>query len=217
MTDDDFGPTPPQPLASPRPGTLEFWMEAYLQGDERAFERIYAKTGPKILAWLKRKIVSTAKAEEALQQVFLKFHQSRHQYRSGEVVEAWLFSIVRSTCFDFLRSELRRPDSGRPVPLDEAPASALLAPIGNAEDLLSAGGAEGLGGMETLAALPSGHREAIELRYASGESFESLAKKWKVSEASARQRVSRAVRALRELATGSETEDSVKKPSGGSV
>jgi len=122
----------------------------------------------------------------------LKFHQSRHQYRAGEVVEAWLFSIVRSSWIDHLRSEKRRPDLSRKVNLEDAPQEALMVP--QTQEALERGE---ISFSDQLSFLNEGQREAIELRYAAGESFESLARRWNVSESSARQRVSRAVRALR--------------------
>jgi RNA polymerase sigma-70 factor (ECF subfamily) len=132
-----------------------------------------------------------------LQKAYLKMHRGRHQFRSGEVFEAWFFSILRNTWVDELRRDGRKPDEHHALPIDEVSESLLpsVEQVPFQESLNTAGAAVG----DAVEALPGHHREALELRYQDGVSFTGLARHWKVSEVAARKRVSRAVQALKEL------------------
>jgi RNA polymerase sigma-70 factor (ECF subfamily) len=171
--------------------TPEKLMLAYQNGSVEAFEQLFKRSSGRVRLWLKRRVPSDELADDLTQKVFFKLHRSRHQFRVEEVFDAWLFSIVRSVWSDEMRSRARKPDTSSALPIDEVPESKLI----SAEE---ESGSE-IDWEAAVLKLPPIHREALDLRYQDGESFGGLARRWKISEAAARQRVSRAVRELREI------------------
>lgn len=171
--------------------TPENWMLAYQNGSVEAFERLFRRSAGRVRTWLRRRLPSEELADDLTQKAFLKLHRSRHQFRADEVFDAWLFSIVRSVWADEMRSRARKPDSSSALPIEDVPESNLISSEGESSSEIDWEAA--------VLKLPSLHREALDLRYQDGESFGGLARRWKISEAAARQRVSRAVRELREI------------------
>lgn len=175
--------TPVSPL------TDEDLMRAYQAGDSAAFDVLYARYAPRIYGYLKRRISDPARLEEVFQNVFLKFHKTRAQYNPALPVVPWIFTVARSVLIDAARSgqifESRHAD--------ESELANIAAPIAEKERSLPA---------EALAQLGKQDRRALELRYFDELSFSDMAKRLKVEEATARQRVSRAVRRLKLVVKG---------------
>ena len=170
-------------LASELPLESEGLMLAYQAGNVLAFEELYRRNRRKIWGFVHSKIRDSARAEDVFQAVFLKLHHSRAQYREGFAFTPWLFVIARSVVTDSLRA-------GR-VRVGEVSAGEEIEDIAEATPDL---GSEVVIPMDQVSALD---RKALELRYEQDLSFEEMAQALGVSSQSARQRVSRAVRALR--------------------
>jgi RNA polymerase sigma-70 factor (ECF subfamily) len=96
--------------------TDEELMEAYRQGDNRAFEQLFARYAPRLGRSLRRRVRNTADADELLQQTFLHLHRARHDFRSGTRLRPWLFTICRNLEREYFRKRMRRPES--PLELD---------------------------------------------------------------------------------------------------
>ena len=190
-----------QPDVSPQEMTLEDCMLAYQAGDPLAFEEIYRRTVGRSRAWLRSRSSSTERAEDLIQKAYLKLHRARHQYRSGEIFEAWFFTILRNVWVDELRKDGRTPDRSHTVSIEEAPESALAV----VDQLQERREEESRGVSDVMENLPEHHREALEMRYQEDTDFDGLARHWKISEAAARKRVSRAVQALKEKLGGTRT------------
>src|SRR5688572_804819 len=82
-------------------------MQAYVAGDEHAFDEIYRRYRPVLLAVMRRHLASRTDVEDLVQLTFLKLHRARASYRSGTPVKRWLFTIARNTRKDHLRSSRR--------------------------------------------------------------------------------------------------------------
>ncbi len=169
---------------------LEDCMADYQSGSLADFEAIYARAAPRARAWLRLRVKGPENIEDIIQKVFLNLHRARHQYRAGEVFDAWFFSILRNVWIDELRKSEHAPTGKTAIPIEEAPESSPALQVSQPQAVEAS---------VPLEQLPGHHREALELRYQQGLEFGGMARKWNVTEAVARKRVSRAIGALREL------------------
>ena len=60
--------------------------------------------------YLRARLPSDADAEDALQDVFLRLHESADRLAEADNAEAWAFAVARRTVADFYRARGRRPD-----------------------------------------------------------------------------------------------------------
>ena len=73
--------------------TDEELMHLYLSGEILAFEELYKRLSPRVYSYVLKKLESRQDADEIHQAVFLKFHNSRHNYDFKYTVLQWLFVI----------------------------------------------------------------------------------------------------------------------------
>src|SRR5918996_630695 len=117
---------PARPLRSRRLLALagdERLVDQVRRGNEAAFEVIFERHGPAILAFCRHMLGSREEAEDAVQHTFAAAF--RDLGRSGErelALKPWLFTIARNRCISVLR--MRRE---QPVAEPEAMATAGLA------------------------------------------------------------------------------------------
>jgi len=137
-------------------------MARYCDGDERAFEELYAGLGPRILGYLRAMVGEQAAAEDLLQQTFMKLHQSRATYVRGANPVPWLYTIAHRTCIDEMRrrtrSRVRLSHDG------ELPHEPAVDITGTAEvERLGEDDAAMARGLAALASLPEPLRQAVVL------------------------------------------------------
>jgi RNA polymerase sigma-70 factor, ECF subfamily len=73
--------------------------------DQRAFQRLYQLTSPRLLGMLLRLVRSRAVAEEILQECFISIWQHAGSYMANRSqAMTWMTSIVRNRALDYLRS-----------------------------------------------------------------------------------------------------------------
>ena len=73
------------------------------QGDEEAFEALFHQYRHKILYFAWRFLQSDSKAEDVLQEIFLKVWTSREQLAGVKNFKAWLTTITRNYIYNALR------------------------------------------------------------------------------------------------------------------
>lgn len=161
--------------------TDEALMQAYQQGNDRAFEVLYRRHSGRIYGYLKAKVRDRAFADDLVQATFLKVHSARGHYDSSFPFVPWLFTVCRSAMVDGLRTRRKAREDLDQVAVENA--------VAQAQPVLP----------EDITELPYDQRTAIEMRYGQDLSFEEIAKRLETSPSNARQLVSRAVRKLREL------------------
>jgi RNA polymerase sigma-70 factor (ECF subfamily) len=127
-----------------------------------------------------RRLAGDAQAEDVLQDALLRALRAYPRLRHGDHLRAWLYRVTTSAAMDFHRSRRRE------VPMDEPPAAA-------AHDAYDDGAFESL-----IAALPETARRALRLRFVDDLDYEGIGERLGCSPVAARQRVSTAVRTLRE-------------------
>jgi RNA polymerase sigma-70 factor (ECF subfamily) len=171
--------------------TLESLMEAFIDGDPRAFNQLYERLAPRVCSLLTALSGDRRLAEDLTQTTFLKVHRARDTYARGARLEPWVFAIARRTLLDERRRKKRRPedlsaDGSMPEPQhDDSPEDGRLDP--EQERALYA----------RLAALPAPQREAIVLLKVQGLSINEAAKLAGTTAGAMKLRAHRAYEALR--------------------
>lgn len=181
--------------------SLEMLMEAFIDGDTRAFNRLYERLAPRVLSLLSALSGDRRLAEDLTQTTFLKIHRARDTYARGARVEPWVFAIARRTLLDERRRKKRKPedlsaDGTMPEPRhDEAPESSRLDP--EQERKLYA----------RMADLPDPQREALVLLKVQGLSIAEAASIAGTTPGAMKLRAHRAYEALREALGHKPTRD----------
>jgi RNA polymerase sigma-70 factor (ECF subfamily) len=142
-------------------------MSAYVAGDPRAFERLFARLAPRVHAFFLRSFRDPAVADDLLQQTFMKVHKARAQFQNGLKVAPWLFAVAARVRLDELRRRLRLPEDADEEALARADEEAPRDPPPDTE-LVDAVRA-------ALARLPESQRAVIHLHRYEGLTFPEIA------------------------------------------
>jgi RNA polymerase sigma-70 factor (ECF subfamily) len=86
-------------------------MAAYGAGDERACAELYRRYSTRLTSFFMRRGKARHEADDLLQQTFLQLHRARTDYRAGELVSPWIFTIARNAGHDHGRRRQRRPET----------------------------------------------------------------------------------------------------------
>jgi len=135
--------------------------------------------GDELLAHARR-VAGDQHAEDVLQDALLRALRAYPRLRHAEHLRAWLYRVTTTAAIDAHRARRRE------VPTDEVPAV-------TTEDTYDEGAFEAL-----IAPLPDSARDALRLRFVEDLDYEGIAGRLEISIVAARQRVSTAVRTLRE-------------------
>jgi RNA polymerase sigma-70 factor, ECF subfamily len=168
-------------------------MERYAAGDDAAFTPLYLALAPRVRSFLMRLSRGQRRADDVLQETFMRMHRARGNFERGARVLPWAFTIARNAFFDQARLEGRRREDfreqdDRTGPADvSTPAMALEAEQTRA--LL-----EG-----AMHALPPNQREAFILVRFEGLSAADAAQVLDTTEANVRVRAHRAAETLRQV------------------
>jgi len=165
---------------------LQALMARYQQGDSAAATALVTCLSPQMHRFFLTKFVSRAHADDLLQETWLRIHEVRHTYRSGQPVLPWLYAIARNIRVDHYRKAHRA--QAREQSLEEGYDVAGTPPDRPAAtpDL------EAL-----LASLPESQREVIAMLKLSGMSLEEVARATSSSIGSVKQKAHRAYERLR--------------------
>ena len=172
--------------------TDEELMVAYSEGDLSAFEVLYKRHKRRLMGYLITKLNDQDEAEDVFQSVFVKLHAGRFNYKKDIPFLPWIFTITRNTMIDHIR---KKATYQKHIIVDTEYIGSHAAQ--DKTEPLSIGAA-----ISELSSLPDSQRQALELRFNNGLSFEDIGKRMKTTPSNARQISSRAIRALRKLITG---------------
>ena len=166
-------------------------MQAYVEGDAEAFQRLFDALAPAVHAFFVRTLRDPAVGDDLTQTTFLKMHASRRQWRRGNGVRPWIFSIAAHVRADWLRSRGR--DATEPYD-DEAMSSA-----DSAEDPGAAAGRRERGERvrAALESLTEPQRIVVHLHRFEGLAFAEIGTILGISEGAAKLRAFRAYEELR--------------------
>jgi len=165
-------------------------MIAYQHGDGSAFETLYGQLAPQLGGYLRALCRDATRAEDLLQDAFLQMHRSRHTYLPPRPVKPWIYAIARNVFLMSRRAAGRRArhESVADEVLPDIPVPAEMERLADRTALQRA-----------IAVVPPDRREAMLLHHVWGFSFREVGAVLGVSEAAAKLRAHRGVRALREL------------------
>jgi RNA polymerase sigma-70 factor (ECF subfamily) len=135
--------------------------------------------GDELLAHARR-MAGDQYAEDVLQDALLRALRAYPKLRHAEHLRAWLYRVTTTAAIDAHRARRRE------LPTDKVPAVAT-------EDTYDEGAFEAL-----IAPLPDSAQDALRLRFVEDLDYEGIAGRLEISIVAARQRVSTAVRTLRE-------------------
>jgi RNA polymerase sigma-70 factor, ECF subfamily len=135
--------------------------------------------GDELLAHARR-LAGDQQAEDVLQDALLRALRAYPRLRHAEHLRAWLYRVTTTAAIDHHRSRRREVAVGEP-------------PVVATHDTYEDGAFEAL-----IAALPEGAQAALRLRFVEDLDYEGIAGRLGISAMAARQRVSTAVRTLRE-------------------
>jgi RNA polymerase sigma-70 factor, ECF subfamily len=167
-----------------REDELEPLMTAYQAGSMAAFEALYARLAPPLLAYLTSLAHDRGRAQDLLQEAFLQVHRSRRAYRPELPVRPWVFTIARHVWLMDRRTRERRPGSDAPLPeFAVPPAVAALADRDRLNRALNTIGAD--------------RREALLLHHVWGFSFAEIGQLLGIRVDAAKLRSSRGMADLR--------------------
>ena len=127
-----------------------------------------------------RRLSGDEHAEDVLQDALLRALRAYPRLRHADHLRAWLYRVTTSAAMDFHRSRRRE------FPTDDPPTVAT-------HDRYDDGTFEAM-----IAALNEKNRLALRLRFVDDLDYDGIASRLGCSEVAARQRVSTAVRTLRE-------------------
>ena len=98
-------------------------------GDLRGYERLYAMHGARMKNLARNVLGSSADAEDAVQETFLKVQRSIASFRGQSSFVTWTYRILINTCYDARRSRLRKKEvSTTDDEWEETPRLELRAP-----------------------------------------------------------------------------------------
>ena len=168
-------------------------MSAYAAGDQRAFEALFARLAPRLLAFFRRSLSDPAVADDLLQMTFARIHAARASYRPELPLRPWVFTIAARVRADELRRRHRLPQFASHEELDR-----LEAGPGGANAPGSESDARAKAVRAAIDALPPSQRMVVHLHRFEGLSFAEVGQALGLSEGAARIRAFRAYAVLRD-------------------
>ena len=83
-------------------------FENYVRGDVSAFESLLKRHEQKVFNFILRFVGQPERANDLLQDTFMKVLRHAQSYRPTAQFKTWLYTIARNTCIDELRKKKTR-------------------------------------------------------------------------------------------------------------
>ena len=156
-------------------------MELYKNGENMAFEVIYLRHKDRVYSYLDKRLSDKNVIEDIFQNIFVKFHNSRHLYSSEHPLLKWIYTICRSELLDSVKKS-------RKIKLVSINEDQLICETKEIDDKID---------LDSVKSLSEKEKLAIKLRYYSEEDFTDISKALKTSEANSTKLVSRGIKKLK--------------------
>ena len=169
-------------------------MAAYVAGDRRAFEQLFARLAPRIHRFFRRSFRAEATADDLLQVTFLKLHKARETYRPDMRVAPWAFAIAARVRLDEFRRRKRLAEDGD----EEALARADEAHAAQTRERGALDGDTADAVRRAVDALPESQRVVIHLNRFEEMTFAEIARVLGTTEGAIKLRAFRAYGTLRD-------------------
>lgn len=84
-------------------------IQAHLQGDDRAFTRLDGLYRPRLLNFVQRMVRDRDRAEELVQETFLRVYRHGHRYDPSRKFSTWIYTIAGNLARNDIRRQRRSP------------------------------------------------------------------------------------------------------------
>jgi RNA polymerase sigma-70 factor (ECF subfamily) len=162
--------------------------------DTRAFTELVRRYQSRVIHLVSRLLNDREVSEDIAQEVFVRVHLHRRNYRTGSKFSTWLFTIAANLAKNEIRRRKRRRNWTSLDEMQETLKDASLQfadpKAGREADLER----EQLGGVvgQAIAALPDRYRIALVLRDIDGMAYEEIGQVLKIPGGTVRSRINRA-------------------------
>jgi RNA polymerase sigma-70 factor, ECF subfamily len=153
-------------------------VSAFLGGEQRAFTELVERYQTRLLNFIYRTIGDREKAEDLVQEVFIRVHRHIARFDRSKKFSTWVYTIASNLAKNELRNRSRNPlvlfqtikgnwdDDDRPLQFEDVTA--------RPDDLYHKRHLRELV-EDTVAKLPEHHRQVFVLRELEGKSYEEIA------------------------------------------
>ncbi|MBE8221592.1 MAG: sigma-70 family RNA polymerase sigma factor [Bdellovibrionales bacterium] len=157
-------------------------MEKYKQGDNMAFNTIYARHETRVYTYVSKRLFDKDLINEVFQNIFLKLHKQKARYLKKFLFVKFLYTICRSELLDFLKKKK----------LDTQPfyENVFLDKNGKQDSTQSIE-------LNKESSLSKKEQKALDLRYYSEKDFIEISKALGVSNVNVRKIISRGLKKLK--------------------
>jgi RNA polymerase sigma-70 factor, ECF subfamily len=166
---------------------LDRWMERYRQSDMEAAVALIRALSPSLLRYFNTQTRSYDKADDLLQETWLRIHRVRNTYLPGKPAWPWIYSIVRRVRIDGYRRT--RVIARHEVLMDKLPEGPSEKEQPDAPLAFEA----------LVSALSDSEREVITMLKLEGLSLEEVARATSSTVGAVKQKAHRAYGRLRQL------------------
>jgi len=183
--------------------TDEQLMQAYREGNPRAFELLLARHERKVWNFLRRSVGDATLAEDLLQEVFLRVIRAQAEWKGEAKFTTWVYAIARNLCIDHARRMVHRDARSLDAPTraDDEASETLhdrIADAGRDAEGLSSDAQVRSRVEEAVASLPPDQREVFLLRETMDMPFAEIAAVVGAPEPTVKSRMRYALERLRE-------------------
>lgn len=168
----------------------ETLVKECVSGKSKAQRLLFDRYAPKMLGAVMRYINDKERAEDVLQDGFIKVFKNIHKFEHSGSLEGWIRRIMVNTALDQIRKNKKRQKN---VELDDD-GFFELKQESKAEEILQA---ESL--LKLVQSLPEGYRTVFNLFAIEGYTHKEIAEELGISENTSKSQYSRAKSTLREL------------------
>jgi RNA polymerase sigma-70 factor, ECF subfamily len=153
-------------------------VTAFLGGEERAFQELVERYQTRLLNFVYRTIGDREKAEDLVQEVFIRVYRHLHRFDRSKKFSTWIYTIASNLAKNELRNRSRNPlvlfqtirknwqDEDRPLQFEDANS--------RPDDLYRKRHLRELV-EQSVEQLPEHHRTVFVLRELEGKSYEEIA------------------------------------------
>ncbi len=176
-------------------------VAAHLEGDEMAFPALVRRYRTRLLAFVHRMIGDAERAEDLVQETFVRVHRHLHRFDPSRKFSTWIYTIASNLAKNELRNRARSPlvfpessrhpgDESRPFEAEDWQRTP--------DRLYRDRWLHGLV-RETVDQLPEHQRLVFELRELRGKSYEEIAQETGTNLGTVKSRLNRARTAFAEI------------------
>ena len=170
----------------------DFTVRSFVQGDMRAFDRIYYVYNSKLQKFVYSLLKTEADTEEIVQDVFVKLWENRDKLKKSASFESFLFTVAYNTTISLLR---KRANESRYVEY----VKSIQIEIGDFDTVENPDWEEVNKKLYSLIEkMPARQREVFKMKYFQGFSYKDIAGKLGISVNTIENHIAKANKFLKE-------------------